>query len=454
MKPKKTYRRVIQIELNEISRPVIKSLLQAQKNLPHFARIEQDWHHSMTTSENEYELIEPWIQWITAHTGKAFADHGILHLGDVDRLQHPQIWELLSDRGVESAIVGSMNAVRGESTRGGVFFPDPWAKKGQAYPPNLQPLWQLISRRVQGHAVSEPTVSETLRALQCTLQFRMPPGLYLRIMGQLVAQRIDPLTKWRLAGLFDEFLAEIFIHILGDKKYRFCTLFLNAIAHYQHHYWRNFEPSRFSPTVEAPDCRSQDNPMQFGYQIYDKILGRILKQIDPQQDLVLIVSGLSQVPFTQKEDEGGMNYFRLRDHQCFLNSCGGGRFKAYPLMSRDWQVSYQNDEEKSELESLLCNLTVDGEKLFRLSLDHAGFIFVETAVTRSVSDTSPVLLGSQFLGNFGQYFVNIAIKSGHHTGIGSLWISDASVLDVRPQIALGEVFSIGLQSLHNQANLQ
>ena len=119
------YSRVIQIELNEISLTIVEKLIK-KGSLRNFSRINNSWSFTTTSSEQRYEHLEPWIQWISAHTGKSFAEHGIFRLSDAVHLKYPQIWETLSDLGLKSGIVGSMNAVRGRS-RGGLFFPAPWA---------------------------------------------------------------------------------------------------------------------------------------------------------------------------------------------------------------------------------------------------------------------------------------------------------------------------------------
>src|SRR3990167_4865888 len=132
----KKFRRVIQFELNEISKTAIDYLI-ARHQLPHFSRMHHEWYYAKTISEFHYQHLEPWIQWITAHTGKSFAEHKIFHLSDVTQLKYPQIWETLSDHHIASCIVASMNAVRGR-TQGGFFFPDPWSKNGITYPKKIQ----------------------------------------------------------------------------------------------------------------------------------------------------------------------------------------------------------------------------------------------------------------------------------------------------------------------------
>ena len=36
-----------------------------------------------TRSEQEYELLEPWIQWVSIYTGKTAKEHGVFRLGDI-----------------------------------------------------------------------------------------------------------------------------------------------------------------------------------------------------------------------------------------------------------------------------------------------------------------------------------------------------------------------------------
>lgn len=127
LKVNNKYKRIIQLELNEISRPVIELLILKNK-LPNFAKINQKWTCYQTLSENKYENWEPWIQWVTAHTGKTLAEHKIFRLSDIHHLKHKQIFETLSEHGIKSAIVGSMNVIR-RSTKGGFFFPIPGQKQ-------------------------------------------------------------------------------------------------------------------------------------------------------------------------------------------------------------------------------------------------------------------------------------------------------------------------------------
>ncbi len=429
IQPTHKYKRIVQIEMNEVSSAVIDSLI-AKGQLPNFAKLQRDWTFLKTTSETDYDLLEPWIQWVTAHTGKTFEEHGIFHLSDVHQLQHKQIWEALSEHNIESGIVGSMNVLR-RDTEGGIFFSDPWAIQNETFPASLRPLWEIISRRVQGHATSNVTMSDVLKGLRACLQFRLPIKLYVKMAAQLVSQKRNPKNKWKLAIVFDWFLLHIFKSILTKTNFGFYTLFLNATAHYQHHYWRAFDGKDFDPSIKYPDINDDDDPMTYGYTEYDKILGEIFAITENDPDtLVVILSALSQVPYTAKEAEGGMNYYRLNDHKAFAQLIGlDAAYQIFPMMSRDWQIKYTDEIDRLKALDILSHLTINGENLFQMKQDTEGFIYVETSYTKGIKSSDIILdRKNSVIANFSEMFTNIAIKSGHHTGLGNLWLSEKQPL--------------------------
>jgi hypothetical protein len=433
--------RFIQLELNEISSDVINQLT-AEGELPNFQKLKKDFVECRTTSETVYEHIEPWIQWVTAHTGRSFDEHKIFRLGDSGKLTYPQIWETLSQSGKPCAVIGAMNAKRG-SLKEGVFFPDPWSKVNDSYPEELQPLWQLISSKVQAHAVSNPTLSDMIQAGMVALKYGVPLTLCIRIALQIIRQRFDRRLAWRTAALFDEMQAYIFLKIIKkNRDLRFCSLFLNAIAHYQHHYWRNFNKDIFKNDVTAPDCRPQDNPILEGYRSYDRILGLVMAHIDLSKDTLVVLSGLSQVPYTLMESQGGMNYYRLKDHKAFALNLGLRGIDVYPMMSRDWQISSNDLGALENAREHLGKIDVNGEPVFSVTRNGEHSYFIETKLTRAVGRDETMSIDGKPIEKFTDVFQNIAIKSGHHTGIGCLWTNNRKVFaeDSPKAIALKSVF--------------
>lgn len=447
---KRRYKRVIQLEFNEISSQIVDQLI-TRGELPNFAKARKSWTIRQTSSEQEYQHLEPWIQWITAHTGKSFAEHQIFHLSDVDKLVHPQIWEALSERGCRSAIVGSMNAKRG-STKEGFFFPDPWSRGGKTYPPQIQPLWDLITKKVHSHATGSIRLADLWQGFNICRQFKLPLSLYVSIAKQLLRQKMSSKQRWRLAGIFDVFLAEIFKSILKSTDFAYYTLFLNAVAHYQHHYWRHFEKSLFNQDVVTPDCLPNDDPVTYGYRLYDRILGNILEAVDTSDTLVVIVSALSQVPYVEKEHEGGMNYYRLRNHANFATLLGIAGVRVLPMMSRDWQIESSDAKQLQHAKQRLKCLRVNNQPLFRIDQKRDDSLFIETAFTQGVNSAT-VICNEQgkTVARFYDCFVNIAVKSGHHIGKGMLWLSELPSKEVEKRdqtdIPLTALYPLTLDAL-------
>lgn len=443
------YRRVVRLELNEVSRPIL-DVMSREGSIPGFTALDRDLGCIRTTSEVAYEHLEPWIQWATVHSGKSYAEHGIFRLGDARDHRHDQTWELLSDRGIESAILGSMNTFRGRA-RGGMFLPDPWSKENDAHPESLRALWALISRRVQGHAVSPASLRDVVAGAAAALRMRVSPRLAATIAAQLVRQRLDRRQSWRLAGHFDDFLAGLFQHVLRTSSYGFYTLFLNAVAHYQHHHWRQFDRAGFDTSIETPDCRPGDDPIRFGYRLYDRIVRDVRAACDDGSTLLVVASGLSQTKHLDDEAQGGMNYWRLRDHRGFAAKLGIAPEDVFPMMSRDWQVVIRGNEARLlRARAAIEGVRLNGERLFQVDRTQPHELFVETAVTRAVSDRTAIVDGERrALGDFHDTFVRIAVKSGHHVGTGVLWVSDPAARGLT-EVPLSSLHQLTLDALDDR----
>src|SRR5690349_9217571 len=112
------------IELNEINFEFVKHYIDGGK-LPCFAQLISKHGLGTTVSETVYDHIEPWIQWVTAHTGKTLDEHCVFRLGDIIGRDIEQIWERLERRGIRVGAVSPMNASN-RLHKPSFFVPDPW----------------------------------------------------------------------------------------------------------------------------------------------------------------------------------------------------------------------------------------------------------------------------------------------------------------------------------------
>ena len=102
-------KKLIFIELNELNFDYVKYYIKKYK-LQNFKRL-QSFKKSKTYSEKEYKLLEPWIQWVSIHTGLSAKDHKVFRLGDIYKLKKKQIFETLENKGVSIGVVGAMNSM-------------------------------------------------------------------------------------------------------------------------------------------------------------------------------------------------------------------------------------------------------------------------------------------------------------------------------------------------------
>ena len=108
----------------------------------------------------------------------------------------------------------------------------------------------------------------------------------------------------------DLFLHDIHLKFLKKHKVNFSTLFLNGIAHIQHHYL--FNSKLIEGNIKNPDWYISENedPFYEMLKLYDKIIGDYLNLNDYN---LLVATGLSQVKYDRIKF-----YYRLTNHGNFL----------------------------------------------------------------------------------------------------------------------------------------
>jgi hypothetical protein len=444
----KEVRRIVLIALNELSHEIIDDMAAAGK-LPNFSRLNRTWTRYTTRSEDRQEWLEPWIQWPTVHTGKPYSEHGLFKLGDAGGLRHEQIWERLSDHGIESCVLGNMNASRGRMTRG-TFIPDYWGSPRDVYPPELMPLWRTLSSLIQGHATSKMTPADIVGLLRVMLRAGLPVSAFTDLAWRALGHLVSPKSRWKSAGALDLLMFRLFATLWRRGRFGFGSVFLNAVAHYQHHYWRSYDPAPFSAKVTYPDIGVADDPVSWGYQLYDRILGDVIRMAAAPDTLVIVATALSQVAYTRAEDIGGEHHYRLIDLGAFLTAIGLEPSDGSELMSRDFRLERRNEADQRRAREILEGLTVAGEPLFAVTdlSDHA--LFVNTRVARQLGEDAWIAdAAGHPVAPFARVFRCTAIKSGSHSGDGTAWFS-RPMLPPKPEtstIRLGELFEVIVGSL-------
>src|SRR5512138_2512617 len=91
--------RVILLEFNELCPPLMQRFMD-EGRLPNFKRLHASAQVYTTDAGEKPPFLEPWIQWVTLHTGMTYAEHQIFNLSDGHKLREKCIWDVLSDAGL------------------------------------------------------------------------------------------------------------------------------------------------------------------------------------------------------------------------------------------------------------------------------------------------------------------------------------------------------------------
>jgi len=418
---------VVLLEFNEINQRVLCDMVEAGQ-LPHFKRLIDHNQIATTTVDETYENLEPWIQWVTAHTGKSQAEHKAFNLSDVQHTHLKQIWDVLEGQGIACGLVSPMNARRGALSKG-FFVPDPWSVSDDSYPKALDPIYRFIAERVQQHNISLEQGSSKLGFLVACLRAGVPVAALARLAAGYIAAKVDPKKKWRLVVAFDRFLWDITAALQQKFKTRFTSVFMNAVAHYQHHYWtehrggtwRQKYPVLFSKRnpVSERNLHPNDDPIAYGLKCYDGIVGAAVAKVGVQS--VVVLTGLSQVPFEGYAEESGFYLYRPIDHARLFATLALPCIRIAPLMSRD-SMLYFADEATSRLAlQILASTTVNGRRVFQFSEETDLRIFVKVIYSYDAQADDLITADglSQTL-RWGDYFTLITFKTGHHHSEGTV----------------------------------
>lgn len=397
--------KLLLIELNEINFDFVAEYVK-QGRLPVLGDLIARHGVRQTTSEQRYEHLEPWIQWVTAHTGLNFSEHKVFRLGDIVDHEIPQIWEVLEVAGHTVGAISPMNAKN--RTRNAAFFvPDPWTKTPVTGSPMLRRLHRAICDAVNANAESKVTIG-TAAALLAGLAVYARPGnygSYLRIGFAAVYKR------WMRALLLDVLLGDVFIRLTQRMRPDFATLFVNAGAHIQHHYM--FSSCAYAGTARNPDwyVPAGQDPVLDAYEVYDAMIGQILEALPGYR--VMIATGLHQEPH-----EETTFYWRLRDHRNFLETIGLKPASVEPRMSRDFVVHFENESQARNAEVALSSArAADGANLF--AVDNRGrSLFVMLTYPRDIGSDFQYEVNGQSCTGLKEHVVFVAIKNGEHHGAG------------------------------------
>ncbi len=415
--------RVILLEFNELCPRLMQKFMSAGK-LPNFSRFHSEAQVHETVADEVAPNLDPWIQWITVHSGVPYESHKIQDLGDGHKLAAKNVWDLVSDAGGGVWVCGSMN-LNYHAPINGWVIPDPWTTKVPPTPDEIAPYFKFVGANVTEYTSGKAPVTKLDQAK--FVAFMVRHGLSLEttkaIVKQLAGERIDPKTFWKRAVILDKLQMDLFCWRFRRAMPQFSTFFLNSTAHFQHLYWRNMEPELFKVKPSESDQAAHKDAILFGYQQMDGLLGRFIELAGRDTTLVF-TTAFSQQPFLAYEDVGGKTPYRPRDFDQFLKDVGvTAKAKASPVMTHQFHLDFADEDQATQAEAVIAALRYDGKQVMAVQRDGAKLFAWCQIYSRVAQDAVVTIEGASRTLRFFDIFYHIdLVKSGMHHPEGMLWI--------------------------------
>jgi hypothetical protein len=414
---------VVLLEFNELT-PTLMDRFIAEGKLPNFARLRDASQVFVSDAEEQEPYLEPWIQWVTVHTGVPYSDHGVFRLSEGHKLQYRNIWDLVSNQGHGVWVCGSMNANHEPATNGYVL-PDPWSADLPPYPDALQPYFRFVQRNVHEYTNDRIPLSKSdyVRFLQFMMAHGLSANTAASIFVQLLSEKKTGTGRWRRAFVLEKLQFDVFGAVYRRVKPAFSTFFLNSTAHMQHRYWRYMEPELFKVPLDPKKQLEYESSILEGYLAMDQLLGRMLALVG-QEAVVILSTALSQQPCLRYEEVGGKRSYRPKDFAPILSLAGiTAPCRVEPVMSEQFWLRLDNVADATDAATKLAALKVGEERALRAARDGCG-VFTGCAIQHVLPEdaTMRVENSDQSVPFFDLFYALEGGKSGMHHPDGILWI--------------------------------
>lgn len=332
--------KVLVLEINEVNFDLLEKYA-AEGTLPNFKKFFDKHGYTKTHSESDQGVLNPWVQWITGHTGLSFEDHQVRRLGDMQDKPYEQIWERVEKLGKS---VGAFVAFNGRNNLKDpkFFLGDPWSRETRVLPKSAEWADDALKQITHDYANGRIAIS-SIAKLAASAAVNLKPKNYVRFVGYVKGYLS---RKFYRALVCDVLLADIFMNMYKKTQPDFATCFVNAAAHVQHHYM--FSSKFYEGDIKNPEWffKPGIDPLEEAYKLYDYILGEAVASVD-DDTRIMLMTGLSQDPHDRLSI-----YYRLEDHAKHLDELGVPYTDIQPLMTEDFIVRFKNKDDAAKAQKV------------------------------------------------------------------------------------------------------
>lgn len=362
-----------------------------------------------TSCDEEYKYLEPWIQWPTIYSGKTAKEHGSFRLGDCVKHQKETIFNILEAKGKTVGAISSMN-LKNDLKNPKFFIPDPWTDTPSDNSYWSKKISKTINYFVKNNSKLKYDFKSLFNLLLVFLKYAKLINYYIYIKLFLTSFG----KNWRKALFLDLLLNDIYLSYYQKFKPNFSNLFLNGLAHIQHHYFFNSAKVN-DKKLSNPDwyLKQKYDPLEEAYYIYDKILGNYLRLKNCN---FMLATGLSQIPYDRIK-----YYYKLINHKVFFDKFKIKHQNILVLMSRDFIISFKNTSDCLKALKIIENITDNNnKKLFGDLHAKKEELFVSFIYDKEIINQKIIIDNDNqiILKNFVNF---VALKNGMHDEKGFVY---------------------------------
>ena len=393
--------KLILLEFNELNFQYINKYLDSN-NYKFFKKIIPS--SIKTVSENNYHNIEPWIQWVTAHTGKSFQEHKVFHLGETNK-NLKQIFEKIESYKYKVGCVSPMNA-NNNLTNPDYFIPDPWCDTKSDNSIWSRIFTKIFKQTVRDNAKKKITLISYLLLMFVFLRFAKFKN-YILYLKLIINSRRKP---WLKSLFLDLLIGDFHLFLLKKNQTDFSTIFLNSGAYIMHRYLFSFKKLEQNNSNPLWYIDSKYDPMEDLLEVYDKILEYHLKLNNYK---LIVMTGLSQVKY-----DSNKFYYRLLNHHKFINLLGIKFSNIFPRMSRDFKITFNDEISCANAKKTFLSILVNNKSHFFSVKDISNSeLFVTLSYPSEIFESDTISINKKEIKIF-EHIIFIAIKNGMHNGTG------------------------------------
>lgn len=194
-----------------------------------------------TLDKKEGLNLDPWVQWVSVHTGLSSDIHKTYRIGQDLNLKIDQLWDVLARKEISTSVWGAFNANLRSKKKIDLFFPDPWSYNQKTYPRKFDDYLKLP----RYYAQSYPSPDKFKLIKYSFLFFKK---LFFSSNFSYLFKNSFIISYFFIKSNFKSFNLYFFLDLasllilkknLNYKKSDFVILAMNCFAHYQHNFWDN-----------------------------------------------------------------------------------------------------------------------------------------------------------------------------------------------------------------------